>query len=58
MKLLAEDSDDVTVDGGVLAEGDGADEVVVKADELLLEVHRTIVEPEKEKQDGTMKVYN
>ncbi len=31
-------ADDVTVDGRVLAEGDGPDEVVVKADELLFEV--------------------
>ena len=38
-------ADDVTVDGRVLAEGDGSDEVVMKADELLLEVQRPLVEP-------------
>jgi len=40
-------ADDVTVDGRVLAEGDGPDEVVVKADELLLEVQRPLVKPVK-----------
>jgi hypothetical protein len=45
MKLVTEPSDDVTVDGRVLAERDGADEVVVQADELLLEVQRPLVKP-------------
>ena len=45
VKPISQPSDDVTVDGRVLAEGDGADEVVVEAHELLLEVEGPIVEP-------------
>ena len=36
---------DVTVDSCVLAQGDGPDEVVVKADKLLLEVQGPVVKP-------------
>jgi hypothetical protein len=56
VKPFAQDPDDVTVDGRVLAEGHGSDEVVVKADELLLEVERPLVEPKNVIKSQQLKV--